>query len=123
MGLRARYFKPHEFACRCCGEVKMDQAFVTKLDNLRHEFGSPLVVTSGYRCPEHNAAVNGGPAHPSGKAVDVAIRGADARELVWRAIGAGFTGVGVQQKGARRFIHLDTLEDSPSAPRPWLWSY
>jgi hypothetical protein len=32
----------------------------------------------------------------------------------------GFTGIGVQQKGSRRFIHLDVLQNPP---RPNVWSY
>jgi len=31
----------------------------------------------------------------------------------------------VSQRGAhgKRFIHLDTMEDSDTHPRPWVWSY
>jgi zinc D-Ala-D-Ala carboxypeptidase len=32
----------------------------------------------------------------------------------------GFTGIGVQQKGSGRFIHLDTME---GGTRPTVWSY
>jgi zinc D-Ala-D-Ala carboxypeptidase len=35
------------------------------------------------------------------------------------ALEAGFTGIGVQQKGTGRFLHLDTLENL----RPTVWSY
>jgi hypothetical protein len=39
------------------------------------------------------------------------------------ALNAGFTGIGVKQKGKGRFIHLDDIEDSGDRPRPWVWSY
>jgi uncharacterized protein YcbK (DUF882 family) len=104
----------------------MHPGFIQMLDDLRHEFGGPLFITSGYRCPEHNQRVSStgpnGP-HTSGKAVDIGIRGGDARLLLGLAIKAGFTGIGVQQKGSGRFIHLDMLDDAPGQPRPWLWSY
>jgi hypothetical protein len=35
------------------------------------------------------------------------------------AMEAGFTGIGVQQKGTGRFLHLDTLEGDL---RPTVWS-
>jgi uncharacterized protein YcbK (DUF882 family) len=123
---RWRYFAADEFACKHCGHNQIDADFVTRLDNLRHEYGKPMVISSGYRCPEHNAAVSStgrdGP-HVSGKAADIAVSGADARRLLGLAIALGFSGIGVQQKGSGRFLHLDDLDDSSNRPRPWLWSY
>lgn len=126
-----RWFTPGEFICRgieCCGgSVHMDSDFVFRLDDLRERFGKPLVVTSGYRCPSHNAAVSttgrSGP-HTWGQAVDIAIHGRDAYALIRLAIAKGFTGIGVKQHGphGRRFLHLDTLADL-NGPRPWIWSY
>ena len=34
------------------------------LDPLREAFGRPIIVTSGYRCPELNKAVGGSPTSP-----------------------------------------------------------
>ena len=38
---------------------------------------------------------------------------------------AGFTGIGAQQAGEKRFIYLDDIqpEDDFHVPRPWIWSY
>lgn len=49
---------------RLCSEV---------LDPIRLEFGSPVIVTSGYRSVELNAHVNGSPAsyHLVGRAADI----------------------------------------------------
>lgn len=43
------------------------------LDPLRHEWGYPIRVTSGYRCPELNAAVGGSKTsqHMKGQAADI----------------------------------------------------
>jgi zinc D-Ala-D-Ala carboxypeptidase len=118
-----RYFGLPEFSCRHCGKNRISHQFVDALDELRHEYGKPMLVTSGYRCPEHNNNVSStgfdGP-HTTGQAADIAVRGADARRLLGLAIAHGFTGIGVQQKGNARFIHLDTLTDGN---RPWVWSY
>ena len=34
-----------------------------------------------------------------------------------------FTGIGVNQKGDSRFIHIDDIESTQKRPRPWVWSY
>lgn len=43
------------------------------LDPLREQWGSPLIVTSGYRCRRLNAAVGGSPTsqHMTGEAADI----------------------------------------------------
>lgn len=111
-------FKSAEFRCRHCGKEQMQPAFMERLQSLRNEFG-PMVITSGWRCPDH--PVEKAKAHPgmhsTGMAADVAVQGADAVRLLRLALGLGFTGVGVQQKGAGRFIHLD-LRAVPA-----IWSY
>jgi len=122
------FFKPEEFACKHCGENKIQVGFVDKLDALRKTYGAPIVISSGYRCPEYNATVSStgtnGP-HTTGRAVDIAVSGAEAFKLMELALASGeFNGVGVNQKGnhAGRFIHLDDL-DPASHPRPGVWSY
>lgn len=121
-----RYFTRAEFACRHCGENAIDDSFVTLLDELRHRCGFPLPVTSGYRCPAHNAAMSTtgahGP-HTTGRAVDLAVSRHRAHDLLRHALAMGFTGIGVAQKGSTRFIHLDMLREPEHAPRPSVWSY
>ncbi|WP_417513747.1 D-Ala-D-Ala carboxypeptidase family metallohydrolase [Minwuia sp.] len=114
-----------EFRCRCgCGRAEMDMQFVSLLQAVRTELGMPLPISSGFRCPDHNRAVGGGPAHPEGKAADIAIRGGAALDLVRLAVSRGATGIGVKQSGQARFVHIDTLmPGETAAPRPWLWSY
>ena len=46
-----------------------------------------------------------------------------ATEFVCSHFLVGFTGIGVNQKGGARFLHLDTIESSPARPRPTIWSY
>ena len=61
--------------------------------------------------------------HVSGKAADILIERAEAYKLLSLAFDVGFTGLGVNQKGGARFLHLDTIESSPTRPRPTIWSY
>jgi len=46
------------------------------LDPLRERYGRPIYVTSGYRCPKLNNAVNGAPnsQHMRGEAADIVAR-------------------------------------------------
>ena len=126
VGPTLRYFKLSEFACKHCGANKMDPDFLRKLDDLRHRCGFPLPVTSGYRCSVHNQKVSttgpNGP-HTTGQAVDLGVSRHRAYEVLGHALAVGFTGIGVQQKGASRFLHLDTLSEPGHAPRPTVWSY
>jgi hypothetical protein len=55
----AKYFKPSEFACPCCGLQKMDPALVQILDEVRGETGLVMVINSGTRCIKHNTDVGG----------------------------------------------------------------
>jgi len=119
-----KHFTASEFQCHCgCGANEIKQELVEKLDMLRGWYGKPMVVTSGYRCPGHNQAVSttgqAGP-HTTGYAADIAASGADAFTLLKLAFATGFTGIGVSQKGASRFIHMDIV---PGQTRPMIWSY
>ena len=79
---------------------------VEMLENLRAVAKRPLVITSGYRCREHNRAVGGSPSslHMLGLAADIsadaaaqALLGRYAAELGFREIIRG---------GKKRYIHL-----------------
>lgn len=68
-----KYFSPKEVDCPCCGGLPKE-AMLIKLDQIREEWGKPLTVTSGYRCPQYNRKIKGAQksAHCEGKAIDVA---------------------------------------------------
>lgn len=124
---RWRFFSPHEMKCKGTGSLLVVEAFMDRLTALRVDFAQPMVISSGYRSPEHNVRVSStgpkGP-HTTGRAVDVRLYGAAADRLLKLSYKHGFTGHGVAQKGAHgsRFVHLDDLMP-PQHPRPMLWSY
>ena len=117
-----------ELTCRCgCGQMKMSPTMMPKLVAVRRETGIVMPVTSGYRCPRHNAEVSltghNGP-HTTGHAVDIKVHWMEAYYVLRSAIAHGFTGIGVSQKGDERFLHLDDLTPEMGEPkRPWIWSY
>ena len=123
----SKYFKASEFTCSHTGTEKMDQDFIDKLNKLRDTYNKPITISSGYRDSTHPVeAIKKDPkggAHVSGKAADILIERKNAFELLSLALLIGFTGIGVNQKGGARFLHLDTLENSPTRPRPTMWSY
>lgn len=84
-----------------------------KLDRARELFGSPLVITSGYRDPNHNDSVGGvkDSAHTSGKAVDIRLS-ADPfmqKKLAWALGRSGFDRVIFYT----RHVHVDVDKEKP----------
>ncbi len=75
-----KYFKKEEFLCRC-GKCKMPAEAEANIEALvenvlnpaRQSYGKQIFVNSGYRCPEHNAAVGGvkNSQHMKGEAADI----------------------------------------------------
>ena len=124
----SEFFNRDELQCRCgrCGQrCEMDERFLERLDDLRRQFGGPLYLSSGFRCVDHDRAVStssnaGAGPHTSGKAVDILISRGKAYRLLELALGLKFTGIGVNQKGSGRFIHVDTISEGL---RPTVWSY
>lgn len=112
--MKLRYFQPSEFACACCGENLMDKGFMGQLDEARHMAGVPYIITSGYRCAKHNAAVGGSPtsSHQHGIAADIAAPDSHSAFLIVQSlIFTGFKRIGWNQ--GKRFIHVDTDPDKP----------
>lgn len=115
-----KHFTREELQCKCgCGKMETPTPFILRLEHLRVTVGFPLPISSGYRCPDHNDKVSstGRDGPHTRAAVDIAVQGQEAYLLLAAAIRQGFVGVGVQQKGSGRFIHLD---DRTS---PAIWSY
>lgn len=68
----------------------------------------PLTITSGYRCEEHNKAVNGTPGshHMEGRAADIGWKFLDGfmrYKMLKTAFEHEFTGIGI----GKNFLHLD----------------
>ena len=111
-------FQKHELDCRETGENEMQHEFMEKLQRLRSIYGKPLRITSGFRSVKHSieAKKTAPGVHTLGIACDIGCQGVEAHRILSLALELGFTGIGVQQKGEGRFLHLDT---GPTR----IWSY
>ena len=117
------FFSDEELTCQCgCGRMEMDAQFMRKVVNARGALGVPFIVTSAYRCPEHNNRVSksgyNGP-HTIGRALDIR---ADARTksiVLDYFAKQGMTRFGV----AKTFIHFDDLTEQDLFDEDVLWTY
>lgn len=79
-----KWFKVKEFGCKDGSQVVfIDEYLWTTLSILRTKIGKPVIVTSGYRTPEHNKKVNGAKYsyHMRGMAADIRVNGISPKEL------------------------------------------
>ena len=118
MGDLSEHFSRTEFACHCCGELKIDTALIEGLELLRELAGKPVVVHDGYRCAAHNQEVGGvsDSEHTRGMAADVSIPGLSLQQMYELALQVPTSlqgGVGVYDSS---FLHLDTR------PHPARWA-
>jgi len=100
------HFTEAEFACRCCGLVRVNPRLVHLLEQLRGQLGGqPVVLSSAYRCAVHNRVVGGAQRsqHLLGNAADIAVTGVTPRDVAVAAEKMGFVGVG-RYSG---FTHVD----------------
>ena len=114
-------FTVAEMACKCgCGSLP-DPVFMDWLQHVRNSFSNPMPITSGARCPAHNAAVGGAAesAHMLGMAADVSVSGHAAMRLIGVAHLWGVKGLGLKQHGPSRMVHLDIGPRETST----VWTY
>jgi len=83
MELKTKHFNEKEFACKGCGDVRLDTELLAVLELVRQVTGKPVTITSGYRSPAHNKAVGGAPRskHILGIAADITVEGYTPREV------------------------------------------
>ncbi len=106
----SKYFKPHEFECKCgCGLNNVSDELIDLLDAAREEAGVPFIITSGCRCGEHNRKVGGSEnsAHLRGLAADIRVSGSQARFKIKKALYSN----GAKRIGHHKlFVHVDVDE-------------
>lgn len=73
----SKNFSEREFRCKCgkCSMPEISQELLAVLESVRAEFKGKVVITSGYRCKEHNEAVGGATnsQHCLGIAADIQV--------------------------------------------------
>lgn len=104
----APHFSLHELEDPTTHEVMVHLLLIMRLEAARALDGGPLDVTSGYRTPDHNAAVGGAPdsRHLRGEAADIRSRRHGPAALAALCERAGFMGIGVYPA----HVHADVRE-------------
>jgi hypothetical protein len=114
-------FWEYEFRCKHCGLLVLHPGFIDRLQTIRDQVhsltGRGMVITSGCRCQEHNAAVKGHsrslhiadiaqhPGQLGTLGVDVATPTGFYRGILF--IAAWSAGFSIGWNAARGFLHLD----------------
>ena len=129
MGDLSTNFSREEFACQCgCGlgwnDGDIDPELILHLEAMRARTCRPIFITSGCRCPEHNAAVGGvdGSVHTilPLKAGDLRVyAGPHQHAMTEAAFAEGVQGYGMAPGS---YIHCD-WHDGSVKPRPAIWRY
>ena len=124
--VRIENFDDDEFRCKHCGELKCTDEFLIRLQAFRYRlnmvFGKniPIVVTSGYRCEEHNRDIGGVPnsRHLVSDAADICSTAITPEDLYADAIASQLFSTVILYKKSR-FVHVDSRErDTVHA---WMW--
>jgi uncharacterized protein YcbK (DUF882 family) len=113
------WFKTKEFECKCtnkkCIEQKIAVELITRLTVIREYTKSPMRITSGFRCSEHQQAIrNSGVStvvakkstHEKGDAADISVSSLTSLNLLPIAE-KQFKSIGI----ANNFIHVDLRDD------------
>jgi zinc D-Ala-D-Ala carboxypeptidase len=114
----SKNFSRDELKCSFSGECEIEEDALQRLQALRDEWGKPIRLSSAYRSAENprERTKKTGPGYhhgfngKGGQAFDVLIAGEDVVPFIALAIKHGFKGIGVNQKGNQRFIHIDTRD-------------
>lgn len=114
------HFKLDEFRCKCCRKadyVDDLQRLAMALEKIRSLVGQPLLITSGWRCKQHNMRVGGAykSPHLKGLAADIACHTSLFRyKLVAAALECGIKRIGI----GPNFVHVDLLDSDGM-----IWTY
>ncbi|MFA5160911.1 MAG: D-Ala-D-Ala carboxypeptidase family metallohydrolase [Elusimicrobiales bacterium] len=83
------------------------------LEPVRTHYDKPVIIHSGFRCYELNAAIGGSASsqHTLGQAADFEVKGVsidDAFNWLWKTSGIPFGQLIDEQRGGSRWIHAST---------------
>ena len=104
-------FRVGEFACKDGSDkIIVDTVLVDYLQRIRNWAGYPLVISSGYRSPAHNASIGGAKSsyHTKGRAADIYVK--DRKKSISQiADYAQAIGVrGIEKNEDANYVHIDT---------------
>jgi uncharacterized protein YcbK (DUF882 family) len=118
------HFETEEFECPCCGinyKISALQSLARALEIMRSEINSPIIITSGRRCVEHNAELDNSvpnSQHVIGCACDIYSPNISITRLACVAYLAGFRYIGMGDD----YLHVD-MRDFGNAGAGAIWRY
>lgn len=113
------YFEDKEFYCPHCKKHLMQPDMIDMLNQAREILGESIVLTSAWRCREHNHKVGGvdSSSHVNGWAVDIKCTNSRYRyNLINALTKVGFNRFGV----GKQFVHVDA---DPTKDKDVCWVY
>ena len=108
MGATGPHFSEIELACRHCGVNECKQSLVDALEAFRTLAGKPVIVSSAYRCPQHNAEAGGAgrSEHVEGLAADIRVESMAATQM--EALARKIPAIrGIGRNDHQQYIHVD----------------
>jgi len=110
-----KHFTRAEFKCQCGGKycngypAEPSETLLRAAEDIRGQIGKPMIITSGLRCPTHNAEVGGvsNSRHISGKAMDFYATGMTAAQLL--TVAQAHSSIRYAYAINDRCIHMDVL--------------
>lgn len=109
------YFSDNEFRCKCgcgCGINYMSSKLISMLNLARELLNEPIIISSAYRCKNHNSNIGGvnNSAHSKGLAVDIVCNDNEYRfKLLKVLFKVGFNRIEL----APTWIHIDIDDSKP----------
>jgi uncharacterized protein YcbK (DUF882 family) len=114
MGDLTPNFSRSEFACKCgeCVEEDISLDLVGVCQATRDHFGQPVTISSGVRCPAHNASVGGAESsrhtYPFYDAADIKVANVHPHDVYeYLDAHSGSLGVGGLSEYSS-WVHVDT---------------
>lgn len=110
-------FEPWEFRSRDgASYLLLDVRLLDALQSLRRIVAQPIHINSGFRTPEHNAAIGGAKKsqHVLGRAADIVVSGCSVYRLATLADRVpAFHEGGIIRYPSKGFTHVDVRVDGP----------
>jgi len=108
MGAASPHFSDAELACHHCGVNECKQSLVDALEAFRAIVGKAVIVSSAYRCPQHNAEAGGADRseHVEGLAADIRVAEMSPADMETAARRVpAIRGIG--RNDHQQYIHVD----------------
>jgi len=121
-----------EYSCHCCGKLPPSWTstggpdvygqFFLDFEEIREDWGHPIIIDSGYRCPEHNKACGGEAlsVHLFGLALDVRPENREDLGRFYQVILGLRPELRLGYYAKKGFVHMDCgYNIDPIASKSW----